>query len=97
MEKVMTKVIGCNEVDCAYNRHNSCHTMAITVGGPEACPQCDTYIAGLQTGGIADMKAGVGACKVSNCSFNDSLECTAAAIKVGRHMDHPDCMSFKSR
>ena len=98
MEKQMAKIMSCDVTDCSYNKHNSCHTMAITVGGPaEACPQCDTFIHTSHKGGIADMRAGVGACKVDSCSFNDSLECSASSIKVGKHLGHPDCMSFKSR
>lgn len=93
----MTTIIGCDVTDCAYNKHNSCHTLAITVGGPEACPQCDTFVSGNQSAGIIDMIAGVGACKVSTCSFNESLECNADSITVGQHQNHPDCITFKAR
>jgi len=97
MEKIMTKITECNVTDCGYNKHNSCHTLAITVGGPEPCPQCDTYVTNVRAGGIPDMNAGVGACKVSSCTHNDSLECSASSIKVGRHLNHPDCQTFHAR
>jgi len=97
MEKMMTRITECDVTDCAYNKHNSCHTLAITVGGPEACPQCDTFVTSAKPGGVLDMKAGVGACKVSSCMHNDSLECNASSIKVGRHMDHPDCKTFHAK
>ena len=93
----MAKVIECNAVNCAYNKHNSCHTPAITVGGPEPWPQCDTFVTSPQAGGIIDMKAGVGACKVSKCSHNESLECNASTIKVGWQKDHAECKSFNSK
>jgi hypothetical protein len=34
---------------------------------------------------------------VANCKFNDSLECVAEGIHVGRHADHPECDTFASR
>lgn len=97
MTREMARITECDVTDCAYNKHNSCHTMAITVGGPEDCPHCDTYVVSAHTGGIPDMKAGVGACKVSSCSHNDSLECNAGMIKVGWHQNHPDCKTFHAR
>jgi hypothetical protein len=97
MEKTMTKITACDVTNCAYNKHNSCHTLAITIGGPEVCPQCDTFVTGSQMGGIQDMKGGVGACKVSSCSHNVSLECNAKSITVGWHMNHPDCKTFSAR
>jgi hypothetical protein len=93
----MTSITACDVTDCAYNKHNSCHTLAITVGGPEECPRCDTYVGGAPAGGILDMRGGVGACKVSNCTHNAALECSAGKITIGRHMDHPDCRTFKAR
>jgi hypothetical protein len=98
MEKQMAKIMSCDETDCSYNKHNSCHTMAITVGGSaDECPKCDTFLHASHQGGIPDMRGGVGACKVESCSFNDSFECAASSITVGKHGGHPDCMSFKAR
>lgn len=98
MVKEMVRITSCDVTDCSYNKHNACHTLAITVGGPEdACPNCDTYMHSNQRGGIADVQAGVGACKVESCSLNNALECTAQSITVGRHQSHPDCMTFQPR
>ena len=97
MSTEMTSITECAVTNCAYNKHNSCHTLAITVGGPEECPHCDTYVAGANNGGIPDTRGGVGACKVSNCSHNAALECSAGRISVGWHMDHPDCKTFHAR
>jgi hypothetical protein len=92
MTNEMSRITSCNVTECSYNKHNSCHTMAITVGGPEVCPQCDTYLHSARK----DLK-GVGACKVADCSHNADLECTAGSIIVGMHNDHPDCMTYSTR
>ncbi|HEY3307754.1 MAG TPA: DUF1540 domain-containing protein [Desulfuromonadaceae bacterium] len=98
MAKDMVKISSCDVTECAYNKHNSCHTLAITVGGPQdICPQCDTYVNSSNQAGIQDMTGGVGACKVESCSYNDALECNASSIVVGKHMNHPDCKTFKAR
>lgn len=98
MEKAMTQVNACDVTQCAYNKHNSCHTLSITVGGPNECPKCDTYLGSSQTrGGIEDVTAGIGACKMSDCSFNESLECNASSVKIGWHLNHPDCQTFQQR
>jgi hypothetical protein len=39
--------------DCAYSGHNSCHTLATTVGGPEDCQHSDTYVVNGHTCGIS--------------------------------------------
>ncbi len=94
MTQNMATIKECSVTDCAYNKHNSCHTLAITVGGPEECPHCDTYTVSAHSGGIMDTRGGVGACKVASCSFNNSLECSAHSIAIGWHANHPDCKTF---
>lgn len=98
MEKSMVQIQRCDVVDCSYNKNKQCHTMAITVGGPEdACPLCDTYVHATQKGGVSDVIGGVGACKVDICKFNQALECTAQNIVVGLHQGHADCQTFKKK
>lgn len=98
MEKEMVRITACDVTDCSYNKHNACHTLAITVGGPgDTCPNCDTYLHASQKGGIFDVQGGVGACKVEKCTFNASLECTASNITVGKHQGHPDCLTYQER
>ncbi len=98
MVKNMSSIKSCEVTDCSYNKHNSCHTLAITVGGPgDACPMCDTFISAAQRAGIPDVQGGVGACRVESCSYNDSLECSAPSISVTRHSGHPDCATFRPR
>jgi hypothetical protein len=94
MEKHMPQVKECEANECLYNSEGKCHTFGITVGSEEPC--CDTFMAGSSKGGIADIMAGVGACHVSACSFNDNHECSASNIKVVMKSGHPDCGTFKS-
>lgn len=97
-KKEMVKIVSCDVTDCSYNKHNSCHTLAITVGGPsDPCPSCDTYLHSSHKGGIPDIQGGVGACKVESCAMNKSLECSAPSVKIGMHQSHPDCMTFKKK
>ena len=64
MEKEMVRITSCNVTECAYNKHNACHTLAITVGGPsDPCPSCDTYLSTSQKGGIMDVQGGVRVCQ----------------------------------
>ena len=98
MEKPMVKITSCEVTDCSYNKHNACHTLAITVGGPaDPCPSCDTYVHSSQKGGVMDVQGGIGACKVESCSYNSSLECSAPSVTVGKHQSHPDCTTFKPK
>jgi hypothetical protein len=41
--------------------------------------------------------AGVGACKVTNCQFNQDFECTAESIRVGFASEQVRCLTFRSR
>lgn len=90
------KVRDCNATECAYNMKNKCHAIAITVGG-ESGPICDTSMKAAKKGGVPEMKARVGACRVENCQFNKSLECIAKGIRVKMHTIHAECTTFKKR
>ena len=93
----MPKVMGCSVDSCAYNTEKSCHAMAITVGEPAGDPSCDTFFIAEKHGGVMDMTAGVGACKLADCKFNKDYECSAASISVGMQQGKPDCMTFEAR
>lgn len=97
MAMKMPKIDTCNVTSCSYNQNQQCHALAITVGGPEACACCDTYLHSGKKGGVPDMTGSVGACKVDQCSFNNSFECAAPQINVNLHQDHADCATFKAR
>ncbi len=90
----MCKVMECQVSDCAYNMDNCCCTMAITVGDLQN-PRCDTFCQSASNGGDTNCVAGVGACKVSSCTYNDCLECSAPGISVGYREQEPDCLTFQ--
>ena len=90
----MNPVSGCDMTNCAYNKNNRCHTLGITVG-PHA--ECNTFVHASARGGYDDANGGVGACLASGCTFNDRLECKAAAIDVVTHDKHPDCRTFQPK
>jgi hypothetical protein len=95
MAMEMPIIIDCDVSECAYNSENICHAMAITVG--DSAPLCDTFLRKDQKGGAMDVIGGVGACKVDSCKFNQSLECSADGIHVGRHADQARCDTFSPR
>lgn len=95
-KKDMSSVLNCQAEDCLYNSDSTCTTFAITIGGDEPC--CDTYMnKSSSKGGVEGIIAGVGACHVSNCSYNNEFECKAEGIKVSTEAGHPDCSTFKSK
>jgi hypothetical protein len=84
----------CSAEACGYNADHACHAGAITVAGDHA--HCGTFVeigfrAGLERTGQ------VGACHRSECRHNDSLECTASAVRVGRSADAADCLTYSPR
>lgn len=91
----MPRVETCQVIECCYNLDQMCHALAITVGGDGAHPKCDTYCDYRTKGGDQAVIAGVGACKVSECEYNQSLECTAPGITVGHAQDQADCLTFE--
>ncbi len=95
MAMKMPMIISCNMMNCAYNKDETCHAMAITIGA--SSPVCDTFIERAEKAGAMDMVGSVGACKVANCKFNESLECMAEdGIRMGMHTDHAECDTFMS-
>lgn len=97
MERIclnMPLVSECKVTECGYNVNNSCHARAITVGSDR--PACDTYFQS-STHTTHDSVAGVGACRVDVCKYNDSFECQAPNIVVDHGPDKADCMTFEQR
>jgi hypothetical protein len=95
MARQMPKVIDCEATECIYNKDKKCHTLAITVGDEEPC--CDTFYSMSSKGGFQEVNSGVGACKVADCEYNNSFECTASGIHVVMNVDHPDCGTFEPK
>lgn len=92
----MPVVSECSATECAYNRDNACQARAITVGdGVHA--GCDTYCKSSQRAKASVGAAGIGACKMAGCKFNDGLECMAQSIQIGRVQNKVNCMTFSTR
>ncbi len=96
MATKMPQVADCSVKDCAYNMNKGCHALAITIG-EAAKPVCDTYFQASEHGGVQDLTAGVGACKMSQCQFNENFECSAKSIHVAYKEKEPDCTTFSTR
>ncbi len=90
----MPTITSCEITQCAYNDDNLCHAIAITIGDG-AHPECDTFCPSKSKGGSVDSTGQVGACKVSACMHNTSLECSADCIRVGYVGHEADCLTFE--
>lgn len=89
----MPRVFNCEELGCAYNLDGSCHALAITISDGMH-PKCLTYWNSEKKGGDIDATAGVGACRESNCVYNNRLECQASQVCIGQRADCYDCLTF---
>ncbi|MDP5210060.1 MULTISPECIES: DUF1540 domain-containing protein [unclassified Microbulbifer] len=88
----MPEVSRCAVTQCAYNANDGCHARAITIGNG-IDPDCDTFLANSKHTNSA-RTAGVGACKMENCKFNDDFECSADSIQVGRSGNSNNCLNY---
>ena len=95
MEVELPAVRTCAVVECSYNREKLCHARAITVGD-DTTPNCDTFFTASRHA-QAEIAAGVGACKIDVCSYNDDFECQAPSIVVDRVLGRPHCVTFNQR
>ncbi len=95
MASSMPRVDDCSALECSYNIEGACHAMAINIGGP--APWCDTFIKAKEKGGAQNIIGGVGACKVSECMHNESLECMAKSIHVNADGSHAVCSTYAAR
>ena len=97
MTMEMPVVTSCSVTACAYNAATACHARAITVGS-KVHPDCDTYFSMSGPHSKARQRqAGVGACKMSDCSHNDDYECMAEKISVGQVSDRINCLTYNQR
>lgn len=92
----MPMVTRCTANQCAYNVNNNCHARAITVGDTDH-PSCDTFVSGVSQNKHSKLVAGIGACKTSDCKFNDDLECMADSVQVGIIRGEANCTTFAIR
>ncbi|MGD9389312.1 MAG: DUF1540 domain-containing protein [Thioalkalispiraceae bacterium] len=91
----MPLVETCTVSDCGYNKADKCHARAITIGDG-IHPGCDTSFLGAPSRTHANTMAGVGACKITGCSFNDDLECNADSISVKMQDNSIQCMTYQA-
>ncbi|WP_175580231.1 DUF1540 domain-containing protein [Kineobactrum sediminis] len=90
----MPRVKGCQVSECVYNLESACNARAITVGDG-ATPNCDTFYVASRHARNRNT-AGVGACKVTGCRFNDDYECQADEISVGSVESSAMCRTYQS-
>lgn len=86
----------CDADECVYNVRTACHAKAITIGD-SVHPGCDTYMKASGHIRNSGIKAGVGACKVSGCSYNTDFECSAESINVSQQRGMVNCMAYIPR
>lgn len=80
--------VNCAASDCAFN-HDGCNAFAVTMG----TKGCNTFIALDEKGGLPTLKAQVGACQLSECTFNDHLVCHADSVKVD---SDEKCLTYRA-
>lgn len=92
----MPDIKSCEVDECAYNKSHKCHALAITVGDAKGA-MCDTFWSQKKSqcdGGDQSQMGHVGACHMSGCKHNESLECSASSITVGQKQDQADCLTY---
>jgi hypothetical protein len=89
----MPLISECDATHCVYNLNSACHAKAITVGDG-VMPGCDTFMKGSGHVKNSSINGGVGACKVSVCSFNTDFECFAEGISIAQQGDMIHCMTY---
>lgn len=95
MVKHMPKVVDCVVKQCFYNMDGRCHALGINIGGSTPC--CDTFNETTPRCVDVDVSAGVGACKVRMCRFNDCLMCCADGVRIKWDNGIAKCDTYKPR
>lgn len=89
----MPPVNSCQVERCVYNRDQTCHALAITMGNTTLA-HCDTFFTAPTKGGDPSVSAKVGACKIAECRHNSQFECQAPGIEVGPKQEPAECLTF---
>ncbi len=92
----MPIVSECLASECAYNVGMNCHAKAITVGN-SLHAGCDTFFSGSEHTKSSTRTAGIGACKSTDCTFNEDLECSTDSIRVAPSGQQVNCMTYSPR
>jgi hypothetical protein len=94
---ILPEVSSCTASACTYNAAGRCHAPAITIGGAQLQPICDTALADARKV-MPSSCSGVGACKVDSCVYNRERTCQAVAIDVRpRSTEAPLCTTYQPR
>ena len=93
---IMPLVVNCSARECSYNSDETCHARAITVGDGQD-PRCDTFFKGDAHVQHKRKDAGVGACKVCGCEYNEDFECMADNVKIGLVSNEVKCETFECK
>lgn len=99
MQKItieMPAVRTCDVTNCTYNKQNRCSARAITIGDTKT-PNCDTFVSDGNHTRTQMSAAGVGACKVRGCKYNDDYECMADSIDVTMKDGQTWCNTYTER
>lgn len=89
----MSLVAKCTMFNCTYNSNGVCQTLAINISPHAECTTCNY---GKSKAGLAGIISGVGAC-LTDCKFNNQLECQASKVSVVSHGSHADCETVQYR
>lgn len=89
----MPLVTECLASLCAYNKNQKCHARAITIGDT-LHPGCDTFLKGSAHTKQTSQIAGIGACKMGNCKYNEDFECVAGSVRIGVEKRGANCRTF---
>jgi hypothetical protein len=92
----MPLVLSCDMTDCDYNRNEQCHAMAVTIGDSDN-PMCDTFwVTEGKKAKAGDPKQSgrIGACRMSQCIYNERLQCMSGSITVGQKEQNPMCRTY---
>lgn len=90
----LAPVSTCTTTACSFN-HDGCTAYAITVGGGNGSPSCETFISLDARGGLPTADSQVGACQRLECTHNTDLMCHAEGISVGG--DTALCETYQPR
>jgi|WetSurMetagenome_2_1015567.scaffolds.fasta_scaffold40242_4 hypothetical protein len=91
----MSEILDCDVEQCAHNKDEKCNALAINVGG--SGPVCHAFVKAAAKCVQPAVTAGVGACKMKDCEFNDCLSCTASGIDVHWRNGQAICDTYKLR
>jgi hypothetical protein len=86
------RVTECSALSCAYNDHQGCHAVGITI---DEADNCVTFFPTGVDGGLPSVIATVGACQRTDCVHNEHAVCTASEVRIGTGTDPAHCLTYQ--